>query len=82
MDNFKGYGLFNDVEDKVLRTWNRCQTFLNIKEQHGEELAKEYLNKFDPLEQLFMMATFTSISMKGMESVRMEVQEHVNCLEL
>ena len=34
---FEGYGLFNDIEDKELRTRNRAVSMTNIFELHSKE---------------------------------------------
>lgn len=34
-NEFKGYGLFNDVEDKDVQLYNRARTLINIMEDHA-----------------------------------------------
>lgn len=36
-NEFKGYGLFNDVEDKEIQIYNRARTLVNIMEDHSEQ---------------------------------------------
>lgn len=35
MNEFKGYSLFNDVEDKEVQTYNRARIMVNIMEDHA-----------------------------------------------
>ena len=35
-NEFKGYGLFNDVEDKEVQIHNRARTLVNIMEDHAQ----------------------------------------------
>lgn len=34
-NEFRGYGLFNDVEDKEIQIYNRARTLTNIMEDHS-----------------------------------------------
>lgn len=36
-NEFKGYSLFNDVEDKELQAFNRARVMANIMEDHSVE---------------------------------------------
>lgn len=36
-NNFKGFALFNDVEDQDLRTYNRARVLSNIFEDHSKD---------------------------------------------
>ena len=36
MDHFKGFGLFNDVEDKSLQAFNRGRMMVNIVMDHSK----------------------------------------------
>ena len=35
-NEYRGYGLFNDVEDKDLQTHNRARILMNIMEDHSQ----------------------------------------------
>lgn len=37
-NEFRGYGLFNDVEDKEIQIYNRARTLFNIMEDHSEQV--------------------------------------------
>lgn len=74
-NNYKGYSLFNDVEDAALRTWNRCVVMCNINSDSGEEFAKNYANHLNKVEQMQMMAMLQYIKVKGAEAVRLEINQ-------
>ena len=82
MAEFKGYDLFDDVEDRVIRAWNRCNTIFNIRERHSQELAEEYVNQFNDVSKLQIFVMLETIKVDGYNKVRMMVQENVNELEL
>lgn len=44
-DNYKGYALFNDVEDVNLRTRNRAVVMANMYEDYPEPNAKGAVSK-------------------------------------
>lgn len=76
MDNnnsYKGYSLFNDVEDTKLQTWNRAVTMANINEKFNEKMAREYAESFSKGDatKIFMMLQY--IKVKGAEVVRREM---------
>ena len=35
-NEFRGYGLFNDVEDKEIQIFNRARTLVNIMDDHSK----------------------------------------------
>ena len=56
-NEFKGYGLFNDVEDKEVQVYNRARTLVNIMEDHavgksvsgtGAMICAGYFNSLPP----------------------------------
>lgn len=72
-NNYKGYSLFNDVEDKALRTWNRCVVMFNIHSDHGEKFSENYANCLSKVEKMQVMAMLQYIKVKGAEAVRNEI---------
>ena len=78
---FKGYALFDDVGEPTLRAWNRCNLIQNIREAHGEELAKEYIAQFGKHDQVAITMIFIKVHQQGYEKTRMEIQEIANGLE-
>ncbi len=78
VNEFKGYSLFDDIENATIRTWNRCQTYINIKEAHGPELAEDYLKQFNKAGQSHLYVMFKAITVKGYDKVRHDVQKVIN----
>lgn len=72
-NNYKGYSLFNDIEEAALRTWNRCATMFNINSDHSPEESKGYAEQLSDLERKQVSAMFAYINAKGYETVRKEI---------
>lgn len=70
MNNFNGYDMFNHIRNPFLRTWNRINTYLNIKERHGKVVAHNYLKKFDRNNQLSIFTMMKNINEVGYEQYR------------
>lgn len=68
--NFNGYSLFNDIRNPILRSYNRANTYMNIKERHGSEVGKKYLKKFDRNNQLGIFSIMRVIHRDGFEQTR------------
>lgn len=75
-NKYKGFSLFNEVENQTLRTWNRCATVFNINKVHGEAMAKEYLGKIEQPGRSQMMVMFNYINRKGYDVVKREVNKN------
>jgi len=82
---YKGYNLFNDIDNVGLRTWNRCATAFNIYQDKGEDLFVEYVSQFDKKNQQMVKLTFQYLLMKreklgakeGYEAVKRELCKDV-----
>lgn len=74
-NNYKGYSLFNDVEDAALRTWNRCVVMLNINKDLGDTFVKGYGEAMNNVERMQMMAMYQYIAVKGTEAVLAEINQ-------
>lgn len=72
---YKGYSLFNDVEDAALRTWNRCTVMLNMNVDHDSEFVKGYAGCLGDVERMQMMAMYQYIAVRGAEAVRLEINQ-------
>lgn len=70
MKNFNGYGLFYDIKNEPLRTYNRINVYLNIRERHGDYVAHNYLRKFNRPEQVSIFKTMKRIKDIGYEQYR------------
>jgi hypothetical protein len=74
-NSYKGYSLFNNVEDPALRTWNRCTVMLNINKDHGSGFVEGYAQCMGKVERMQMMAMYQYIAVKGAEAVRLEINQ-------
>lgn len=74
-NNYKGYSLFNDVEDVSLRTWNRCVVLCNVNKDHGEAFVEGYSSRLGKVEKMQMMAMLHYIKARGAEEVRKEINQ-------
>ena len=74
-NNYKGYSLFNEVEDAALRTWNRCVVMLNINKDQGSDFVKGYAESMGDVERMQMMAMYQYIAIKGTEALRLEINQ-------
>ena len=68
--NFNGYGLFNDIRDDDLRTYNRINVFLNIRDRHGPVVSHGYLRKFSRMDQISIFKMMSQIRIVGFEQFR------------
>lgn len=66
-NDYKGYSLFNDVENATLRTWNRCALAFNINSV-GE--SGDYMDCIDEQGQKQMRAMFQYIKVEGYDNAR------------
>lgn len=72
-NHFNGYGLFKDVVNPTLRTWNRINVYLNIKENHGRVVGINYLKRFHRNDQLAIATMMKSIYEIGYAQVRRNI---------
>tara|TARA_Y100001951_G_C11298065_1_gene277543 strand:- start:5989 stop:6210 length:222 start_codon:yes stop_codon:yes gene_type:complete len=68
---------YDDIDNTLLRTFNRCVTAFNIKEDSGEEAMEKYFNSIDGRGQKQMLIVFKAIELKGLEAVKREVMQEV-----
>lgn len=68
---------FNNVENKMLRTWNRCAMFVNIWQDHDLQKAKDYAAQFNKEDMVDMYAMFDNIKLNGYEQMRALVNRNV-----
>jgi hypothetical protein len=64
---------FNNIENKELRTWNRCATVFNILKLHGSKLLNKYLEQFSEDDRKDIGNMFGMIKEKGYESTRARI---------
>lgn len=70
MDNFKGFSLFNDVEDESLQSFNRARILANIAQDHlkggrvnvkGAALVLGYFKELPEAERLPVKMKFEQL---------------------
>ena len=81
LNNYKGYSLFNDVEDAALRTWNRCAVMLNINVDHDGDFVQGYAASMGDVERMQMMTMYQYMAVKGTEAVRLEIGQGKHSIE-
>lgn len=72
-NNYKGYSLFNEVDDAALRTWNRCVVMCNMNKDNGKDFAEGYGNSLSQVDKMQMLAMLNYIKARGAEEVRKEI---------
>jgi hypothetical protein len=72
-NNYKGYSLFNDIEDRKMRAFNRVVTMVNINDDLGEDDANIYIQSVESNSQRDMAIMAKWIGVDGRESVRKQI---------
>lgn len=72
-NSYKGYSLFNDVEDDLLQAWNRSQVVANINQDMGQESAESYVNHFKPEDKMKVQILLAAVSHVGKEEVQKRI---------
>ena len=67
------FDTFNNINNKELRTWNRCATVFNIMARHGSEILNKYLGNFTEEERNDLSQMFKRVKENGYESTRAEI---------
>ncbi len=70
MKNFNGYGTFDYIMDPNLRTYNRVNTYLNVKDRHGKDVGRNYLKQFKRNDILEIHSMMLDINRVGFEQYR------------
>lgn len=67
------YELFNDVDNKALRAYNRAVVCVNLKTDVGNEKAREYLENFDEEDRTSIAAVLMAMKVHGSEAVKQAI---------
>lgn len=67
MSNFE---MFHHVRNPALRTYNRINNYLTIRDRHGKEAARNYLRKFNSAAQGHIFRMMCKINNVGYEQFR------------
>lgn len=71
-----GYSLFTEIENPLLRAFNRCILTLNINEDAGRAVVKDYLENFSEKDRAAMFVMFGYIKQKGPDQVIKEINNN------
>lgn len=74
----KDYARFDDIENPLLKAFNRVVVAHNISDQFGAEKAKEYINGFEKRDLMEMAIVTGMIKEKGLKKVKQEVNVGVH----
>ncbi len=77
-NNFHGYSFFLEVNDPLLRDWNRFNVMMNIKEKHGNKLSDAYLSKLDRKDLVSLTKLAWKVNAVGYEQFRRDMQRGMN----
>jgi len=67
---YKGYSLFNELEDKALQAWNRTAAMFNIASDISPKESAKYAEQIDEEGRVRMRDTLQLIKKEGYSSVR------------
>lgn len=81
MTKIKSYPRFDEIDNTVLRCWNRCAMAFNISEDKGEDACQKYLETFDKKSKKQMLIMFEYIKANGYENVKREVTRTTGSME-
>lgn len=68
-----GFPLFKNIRNPKLRSFNRANIFMNIKERYGREVAFNYLRKINRKGQEAVFDMMYLIHMNGFEQTRRDL---------
>lgn len=71
--DFKGYSFFDEINNPVIKAWNRLNTIYNMKEQGGNAIATKYAASFDKFEMVQIATLAMAIERDGYENVRRSI---------
>ena len=73
VNEFKGYSLFSEIENKMLRAYNQWNVISNMTQNGYKELAYDYLNTLTQEDKVGLTIITTYIKMKGLEETKREI---------
>lgn len=72
-NNFKGYSLFTEVEDKIVQAFNRWNILSNLHENNLDHLGLEYIEQLPEYDRMRLALMSEYIKRKGLEETKREV---------
>lgn len=76
---YRGYSMFNHIEDPNLRAWNRTVTTFNLRKVHNEFFI-EYLGLLDEAGKNQVLAMIKYIKAVGYNQARINVFGKLKCV--
>lgn len=73
VNEFKGYSLFTEIENKMLRAYNQWNIVSNLTQNGLKELAYEYVENLPKEDKVGLTIISTYIKMKGLEETKHEI---------
>jgi hypothetical protein len=73
VNEFKGYSLFSEIENKMLRAYNQWNVISNLTQNGLAELAEGYINTLPQEDKVGLTIITTYIKMKGLEETKREI---------
>lgn len=72
------FDTFNEIENPLLRAYNRAVMSLNLNGDEGKECAARYLSMFTDKENAAIYALLAGINKHGPELIKKNVMARVN----
>jgi len=73
-NNYLDFSLYNDVESRTLRAWNRSATAYNVLQEHGTQGSEGYIKSLSPDDVFDMQVMYNLIKKYGKDHVAQRVQ--------
>lgn len=71
------FDTFNEIENPLLRAYNRAVMSININVDEGKECAARYLSMFTDKENAAIYALLTGINKYGPEAIKKNVMARI-----
>ena len=69
-NDFKGYSLFNEIEDLNLQSWNRAATMFNMCSEGRKDFVRGYIDQLSPNGRRDCYIVLASINANGYEQTK------------
>lgn len=75
------FNYFNEIENPLLRTWNRLIMVYNLRQDAGTHVAQEYINNLSAEENKQLIYMGVLIQRKGKDEVKAMVMDSIKLEE-
>lgn len=66
---------FDNIEFSPLRNYNRCVMLFNLREDSGEQAAKDYIAQINAEDRKEMLAIYTEVKKYGAETIKKAIMK-------